>query len=141
MAEPKTKATNASVEDFLNNIPDEKKRADSFTLLKFFQAITGEKAKMWGDSIVGFGEYHYKSERSSQEGDWLITGFSPRKAALTLYIISGFEGTDDLLSKLGKHKKSVGCLYINKLADVDEKILKELIKRSFADMKMRYNLT
>ena len=141
MAEPKTKATNASVEDFLNNVPDEKKRADSFTLLKFFQAITGEKAKMWGDSIVGFGEYHYKSERSSQEGDWLITGFSPRKAALTLYIISGFEGTDDLLSKLGKHKKSVGCLYINKLADVDEKILKELIKRSFADMKMRYNLT
>ena len=141
MAEPKTKATNASVEDFLNNVPDEKKRADSFTLLKFFQAITGEKAKMWGDSIVGFGQYHYKSERSSQEGDWLITGFSPRKAALTLYIISGFEGTDDLLSKLGKHKKSVGCLYINKLADVDEKILKELIKRSFADMKMRYNLT
>ena len=141
MAEPKTKATNASVEDFLNNVPDEKKRADSFTLLKFFQAITGEKAKMWGDSIVGFGEYHYKSERSSQEGDWLITGFSPRKAALTLYIISGFEGTDDLLSKLGKHKKSVGCLYINKLADVDEKILKELIKRSFADMKMRYSLT
>ena len=141
MAEPKTKATNASVEDFLNNIPDEKKRADSFTLLKFFQAITGEKAKMWGDRIVGFGQYHYKSERSSQEGDWLITGFSPRKAALTLYIISGFEGTDDLLSKLGKHKKSVGCLYINKLADVDEKILKELIKRSFADMKMRYSLT
>lgn len=138
MAELKTKVTTASVTGFINSVPDEKKRADGFTLLKMFEEITGEKAKMWGPSIVGFGQYHYKSERSAQEGDWPLVGFSPRKANLTLYVLSGFDGTDALLAKLGKHKRSVGCLYINKLADVDEKVLRQIIKSCFADMKKRY---
>jgi hypothetical protein len=138
MAEIKTKVTNASVTDFLNSVPDETKRKDSFKLLIMFEKITGEKAKLWGTSIVGFGKYHYKSERSTQEGDWPLTGFSPRKQALTLYIMSGFEGTDELLDKLGKHTKSVGCLYIKKLADVDENVLQGIIKQSFDEMKKRY---
>ncbi len=138
MAELKTKVNDASVEDFLNKA-DENKRADAFTLLKIFEEITGEKAKMWGSSIVGFGQYHYKSERSAQEGDWPLTGFSPRKAALTLYLMHGFEGNADLLEKLGKHKTSKGCLYINKLADVDESILRKLIEKSFLKVKKKYN--
>ncbi len=135
MAEIKTKVNNASVEDFIAAVPEETKRQDSSKLLSLFEKITGEKAKMWGTSIIGFGQYHYKSERSSQEGDWMLTGFSPRKTSLTLYIISGFEGTEDLLAKLGKHKKSVGCLYLNKLSDVDEEVLKEIIKKSYTHMK------
>lgn len=137
MAELKTKVNEASVEDFLNKA-DENKRADAFVLLKIFEEITGEKAKMWGTAIVGFGMYHYKSERSAQEGDWPLTGFSPRKAALTLYIMLGFGGYDDLLSKLGKHKTSKGCLYINKLADVDESVLRKLIEKSFTAIKKKY---
>lgn len=137
MSEVKTKVNKASVEDFLNAVPDETKRKDSFTLLEMFTRITGEKAKMWGSSIVGFGQYHYKSERSKQEGDWLLTGFSPRKQNLTLYIISGFADQEELLSKLGKNKTSVGCLYINKLADVDLKVLEKIINKSYEDMKKR----
>lgn len=139
MAELKTKVNDASVTDFLNSVPQETKRNDSFKLLGIFEKITGEKAKMWGTSIVGFGQYHYKSERSSQEGDWPLTGFSPRKQNISLYIMSGFEGTEKLLEKLGKHKKSVGCLYINKLEDVDEKVLKELIEQSYKDMKKKHS--
>jgi len=135
MAELKTKANNASVEDFINNVPDETKRTDSLTLLKLFREATGEKPKMWGTSIVGFGQYHYKSERSRQEGDWPLVGFSPRKTSLTLYIMPGFANYKDLLKRLGKHKTSVGCLYINKLADVDINILEKIIKRAFLDMK------
>lgn len=135
MTELKTKVSNANVIEFITSVPDDSKREDSLKLLKMFEKITGEKAMMWGESIIGFGQYHYKSEKSRQEGDWMLTGFSPRKSALTLYIISGFEGTEELLKKLGKHKKSVGCLYINKLADVDEKVLEEIITKSFAHMK------
>ena len=94
---------------------------------------------MWGTSIVGFGSYHYKSERSSQEGDWPLTGFSPRKQALTLYVLSGFEGTDELLARLGKHKTGVGCLYIKKLSDVDLDVLSEIIEQSFKKMKATHN--
>lgn len=137
MAEIKTKVTTASVTDFLNAVPDEKKRKDGFKLLEMFKRVTGEKPKMWGPSIIGFGQYHYKSERSKQEGDWMLTGFSPRKQNLTLYVISGFDGTDELLSKLGKHKKSVGCLYINKLTDVDTKVLEKIIEMSYKDMKKK----
>lgn len=141
MSELKTKVTNASVTDFLNSVPDEGKRNDSFRLLKLFEEITAEKAKLWGTSIVGFGKYHYKSERSSQEGDWPLTGFSPRKQNLTLYIMSGFEGMEKLLKNLGKHKTSVGCLYLKRLADVDEIVLTDLIKKSYEAMKKQYPQT
>lgn len=135
MAELKTKATDASVEDFLNKVTPEQKKEDSFELLKIYKKITGEKPVMWGTSIVGFGKYHYKSERSKQEGEWPLVGFSPRKQNLTLYIMSGFDSHKDLLDKLGKHKTSVGCIYISKLADVDISILEKIIKSSYLQMK------
>ncbi len=135
MATLKTVVNDASVMEFIYAVPDETKRKDSLTLLALFEKVTGEKPKMWGTSIIGFGQYHYKSERSKQEGDWLLTGFSPRKANMTLYIISGFDDNADLLKDLGKHKTSVGCLYVNKLADVDLAVLEKIIKKSYADMK------
>ena len=138
MGDLKTKVNDASVKDFLNSVPDETKRKDSLTLLELFEKVTGEKAKMWGTAIVGFGMYHYKSERSSQEGDWPLIGFSPRKQNLTLYIMLGLSDYSDLLEKLGKHKTSKGCLYINRLADVDQNILKELIKKSFTEAKKKH---
>lgn len=138
MSELKTTVNDNSVEDFINTVPDDAKRQDSFALLEMFTSTTGEKPKMWGSSIIGFGQYHYKSERSRQEGDWPLIGFSPRKQNLTLYIMPGFNDYGDLLAKLGKHKTSVGCLYINKLADVDLGILKKLIKQSFEDMQRKH---
>ena len=93
---------------------------------------------MWGDSIVGFGEYHYKSERSSQEGDWPLTGFSPRKRNMTVHIMPGFTKYKDLMNKLGKHKTSVSCIYFNKLQDINTEVLKQVIRRSVADMKKIY---
>jgi hypothetical protein len=138
MAELKTKVTTASVRGFIDKVPDKTKKQDSLTLLKMFEKITGEKPRMWGTSIIGFGMYHYKSERSSQEGNWPQTGFSPRKQNLTLYVMLGFADYADLLKKLGKHKTSVGCLYINKLSDVDSRVLEQLIKKSFLAMKKKY---
>jgi hypothetical protein len=135
MAELKTKVNDASVNDFINSVNDEQKKQDSLELLKIFTKQTGQPAKMWGNSIVGFGQYHYKSERSSQEGDWMLTGFSPRKQNLTIYIMPGFDKYKDLLQKLGKHKTSVSCLYINRLADVDMGVLQKLIKLAYLDMK------
>lgn len=135
MAELKTKRTKQSAKEFLNTIEPAQKRIDGLALLKMFQKITGEKPVMWGTSIVGFGMYHYKSERSSQEGDWPLVGFSPRKQNLTLYIMHGNEQSQALLKKLGKHKTGGGCLYINKLADVDHTALHALIKKSFQYMK------
>ncbi|MBL8101348.1 MAG: DUF1801 domain-containing protein [Anaerolineales bacterium] len=134
MAELKTKQTDASVEDFLNSVKDGQTRADCFEILKIMKQATKEEPKMWGSSIVGFGSYHYKGA-SGREGDWMLTGFSPRKQNLTLYLMGGFEAHADLLKKLGKHKTSVGCLYIKKLDDVDVKVLKELIKNSYKTMK------
>ena len=138
MAEPKTKPTKESVKEFLNKAEPEEKRKDSFALLEMFEKITGEKAVMWGTSIVGFGQYHYKSERSRQEGDWMLVGFSPRKQNLTLYILHGNQD-NPALEKLGKHKTSSsgmgGCLYINKLSDVDQKVLGKLIENSYRSMK------
>lgn len=133
----KTHVSDASVEDFIKSIENVQRRNDGFVLLEMFSRLTGEKAKMWGPSIVGFGQYHYKSERSRQEGDCPLVGFSPRKQALTLYIMTGFDGFEDLLNRLGKHKTSVACLYINKLADVDTKILEELIKIAFTESKKK----
>jgi hypothetical protein len=140
MGNIKTLVTDASVKEFIDGVSDETKRNDSYVLLELFEKVTGEKAKMWGSSIIGFGQYHYKSERSRQEGDWMLTGFSPRKQNLTLYIISGFAGQEDILKDLGKNKTSVGCLYINKLADVDLKVLEKIIKQSYAHMKKLHNV-
>ncbi len=137
MSEPKTKPTSQSVIEFLNSVVPEEKRQDGFTLLEIFEKITGEKAVMWGTSIVGFGQYHYKSERSRQEGDWMLVGFSPRKQNLTLYIMHGNKD-NPALEKLGKHKTSGGmggCLYINRLSDVDQKVLSQLIETSYRSMK------
>ena len=131
----KTHVNNASVEDFINNVENATKRHDSFTLLDMYKKITNEKPKMWGSSIIGFGQYHYKSERSRQEGDWPLAGFSPRKQSLTLYVMPGTIDYSDLLKDLGKHKTSKGCLYINKLADVDTKILAKIIERSYNDAR------
>lgn len=140
MAELKTQKNKASVGAFIDSVKDERRRADGKKLLKIFKEVTGEKAMMWGTSIVGFGSYHYKSERSSQEGDWPLTGFSPRAQSLTLYIMPGFKEYGSLLKKLGTHKKSVGCLYIKKLDDINEKVLKDIIKKSVGDMRKKYKV-
>ena len=135
----KTTVTDASVTNFINAVPDETKRRDGFALLEIFRAITGEEPKMWGTSIIGFGSYHYKSERSRQEGDWPLVGFSPRKQSLSLYVMHGPDSHAELLKKLGKHKAAIGCLYINKLADVDMAVLKKIIVQAFGFMKKKYS--
>jgi hypothetical protein len=134
MAEAKTKPTNHSVEEFLNKIPEPERRADCFAVAKMLEEITGEKPKMWGPSIVGFGSYHYKYA-SGREGDWPMTGFSPRKKDLTLYLMMGFEKHGELMEKLGKHSSSKSCLYIKRLSDVHVPTLKKLIKVSLKDLK------
>ncbi len=136
MAEIKTKVTDASVEDFINSVENETRRKDGFELLKMYKRVTGLEAKMWGPSIVGFGVYHYKSERSSQEGDWPLAAFSPRKQNLTLYVYP--RNFPELLKDLGKHTTSVGCLYVNKLADVDLETLEKLIAASYKWSKDTY---
>jgi hypothetical protein len=139
MAENKTQKTKESVSKFLASVEDEVKRKDGKILLKLFTDATKEKAAMWGDSIVGFGTYSYKSERSRQAGDWFFCGFSPRKQALTIYIIAGVKKYPKHLEKLGKYKLSGGsCLYIKRLLDVDMDVLKNLIAESYADMKAKY---
>lgn len=138
MSELKTKATNQSPKEFLHKVEPEEKRKDSLVLLSMFEDITGEKAVMWGSAIVGFGMYHYKSERSSQEGDWPLVAFSPRKQNLTLYLMPGFAGQEALLAKLGKHTTSVGCLYIKRLSEVDEGVLIKLIEEAYRQMKDTY---
>ena len=134
MSELKTKVNTASVEKFLNAVPDEQARKDSYEILKIMKQVTKEEPKMWGASIVGFGSYHYKGA-SGREGDWMLTGFSPRKQNLTLYLMHGFDVHKDLLKKLGKYKTSMGCLYIKKLEDVDKKVLKELVAASVKRVK------
>lgn len=137
MTELKTKKNDASVKDFLNGVEPEQKRNDSFNILEMMQAITGEAPKMWGPSIVGFGNYHYKYE-SGREGDWFMTGFSPRKQNLTVYIMPGFNRYPELMKKLGKHKTGKGCLYINRLEEVDQQVLGELLARSVKYLKEKY---
>lgn len=139
MSTIKTLATNASAEDFINSVENETRKQDGFTLLKLYTELTGEQATMWGASMIGFGSYHYKSERSTQEGDWPLSAFSPRKQNLTLYIMPGFNDYSDLLEKLGTHKLSKACLYINKLQDVDLQILKEIIKRAHEDAVRQFS--
>lgn len=133
-AENKTKETSASVEKFLNGIKDEKKRQDSFKILKLMKQITKAEPKMWGSSMVGFGNYHYKYA-SGREGDWFLTGFSPRKQSITLYMMSYLEKHENILKRLGKYKNGKGCLYIKQLEDVDMKVLKELISTTVKKAK------
>ena len=133
MAELKTKVNNLSVEKFLGSIPDAQKRDDCFALLEIMKQITKAGPKMWGSSIVGFGSYHYKYA-SGREGDWPVVGFSPRKQNLTLYIMSGFGEYEELLGQLGKYSTGKACLYIKRLADVDQPTLKKLIRQSVRHM-------
>ncbi|MEO6453922.1 MAG: DUF1801 domain-containing protein [Ginsengibacter sp.] len=130
LAEIKTKETSASVEDFINNIKDEQKPKDSFVILEMMKKATGEDPKMWGNSVIGFGIKRYKSPATGREVDWLRIGFSPRKPNLSLYISVGIKEHAAALTKLGKHKTGVGCLYINKLEDIDIKVLKQIIGAS-----------
>ncbi|MCP4422765.1 MAG: DUF1801 domain-containing protein [Chloroflexi bacterium] len=129
MAELKTKKTDESVEAFLHSVENEKRRMDAFQVLDLMKEVTGEDPKMWGSSIVGFGEYHYKY-KSGREGDWFLTGFSPRKQNLTLYIMSGFTEYDELMTNLGKFTTGKSCLYIKKIEDVDLPTLKKLVEKS-----------
>ena len=138
MAKLKTSKNDGDVMAFLHSVEHDKRREDSFVVLDIMKEITGEEPKMWGNSIVGFGSYHYKYE-SGREGDWFVTGFSPRKQSLTLYIMAGFQRYDELMEKLGKYKTGKSCLYVNKLEDVDMVVLKELITASVDHMNGKYN--
>ena len=137
MAGLKTQATAASVSDFINSIEDCDQRADCKAIAAMMRKATGKRAKMWGASMVGYGSYHYKYA-SGQEGDYFLTGFSPRKQATTVYIMPGFSGYDGLMKKLGKYKTGRSCLYIKKLDDIDSSVLQQLITRSVADMRKQY---
>jgi hypothetical protein len=138
MAEIKTKPNDASVTQFLDSVEEEQKRKDSFELLEMMKSITGKEPAMWGDSIVGFDQYAYTNSKG-EVNHWPAIGFSPRKQSLTLYIMPGFDRFGGLLEKLGKHKTSKGCLYINKLDDVDQGVLRELAEKSYRIMIEQHN--
>jgi hypothetical protein len=137
MADNKTKPTQVSVAAFIDALADETKRADAKALVKLMQSATGEKPKMWGPSIVGFGSCHYKYE-SGREGDTPLVGFSPRKAAAVLYGVTGSSDSDALLAKLGNHSTGKGCLYIKKLSEVDRKVLEAMVVKSVAAKRARH---
>ena len=137
MAAPKTKPTEFSVAEFIDQLPDSPQRADAKALVKLLQKASGEKPKMWGPAIIGFGAYHYKYE-SGREGDMPLGAFSPRKAATVLYNLTGFPGADALLAKLGKHSTGKACLNIKKLTEVDLAVLKELATKAAAAMRARH---
>lgn len=137
MAENKTQPTDRNVTEFLEGVTDPQRRADCFTLVAMMKKATKAEPRMWGDSIVGFGEFHYKSERSRCEGDWFYIGFSPRKQNLTLYFCQYLENFGSILDRLGKHKTGKGCLYVRKLEDIDVKVLAELMKSVLSEMKKK----
>jgi len=137
MAEPKTKATRASVDNYLDAIGDELRREDCRTLVKLMRRVTKEPPVMWGTSIVGFGSYHYRYA-SGHEGDSCLAGFSSRKGDISIYVTAGFEGQEPLLANLGKHKAGKVCLYVKRLADVDLELLESLVEGSVAEMRRRY---
>ena len=139
MAENKTRPNKASVTAFLNAIDDKGRRADAKKVAAMMRKATGCRAKMWGSSIVGYGQYHYKYA-SGREGDWALVGFSPRKQNLSVYIMPGFKSFEPLMKKLGKYKTGKSCLYIKKLDDVDEAVLEKLIVDSVKFMKKRYDV-
>lgn len=139
MAELKTKQTNEDVIAFINSFADtEQKRQDSYELLKLMQEFTGSEPKMWGASIIGFGMYHYKSERSRQEGDWPLIGFSPRKAAISLYVYTGMPEHEHLLNDLGKFKMGKACIYVKKLSDINQEALKKLMGATIEFLQTKY---
>lgn len=139
MSELKTKQTDADVIEFINSFANtEQKRQDSFELLKFMQNITGFEPKMWGPTMIGFGSYHYKSDRSRQEGDWPLVGFSPRKAAISLYVYTGMPEHEYLLKDLGKFKMGKACIYVKKLSDINLDVLENIIKETIMFLKERY---
>lgn len=140
MAEIKTKQTDADVHEFIESFANtEQKKQDSFELVKLMQDFTGYEPKMWGPSIIGFGKYHYKSERSRQEGDWPLVGFSPRKAAISLYVYSGGAGQEELLKDLGKYKMGKGCIYVKKLSDINQDVLKKIMKSTIDFLQAKYS--
>lgn len=138
MAELKTRPTSSSVKSFLDSIPDESRRRDCRKLVPIMKRATGASPKMWGPSIVGFGEYHYRYE-SGREGDWFLAGFSPRKNDLTLYIVAGFDGFADLMKRLGKHKTGKSCLYVRSLEDIDLEALEKLVTESARRVASRHS--
>lgn len=137
MAELKTKKTDASVDDFIAAVEDEQRRKDCKAVMAIMKRVTKASPKMWGTNIVGYGSYHYKYA-SGQEGDWPLTGFSPRKQALTVYVMAGFEDYPELMAKLGKYKTGTSCLYVKRLSDVDAAVLEKLIAVSVKDMREHY---
>ncbi|MDD3028287.1 MAG: DUF1801 domain-containing protein [Erysipelotrichaceae bacterium] len=139
MAELKTKQHDGNVFEFIDNFANTKqKKEDSYELVKLMQEVTGKPPKMWGPSIIGFGSYHYKSDRSSQEGDWPLVGFSPRKAAISLYVFSGDPGHEYLLEGLGKYTKGKSCIYIKKLVDIDPEVLKRIMRANIDFLEEKY---
>ena len=133
MSDLKTQQNENDVFEFLESVANQQRKEDAFKILSLMTEIVGEEPKMWGTSIIGYGNYHYKYA-SGREGDWFLTGFSPRKQNLSLYIMAGFDEYDDLMGKLGKYKTGKSCLYINKLTDIDIDVLKELVTKSVAHM-------
>lgn len=139
MAEIKTKPSDTDVHEFIRTFADtEQKIADSFEILKLMEETTGFKPVMWGPSIIGFGVYHYKSDRSRQEGDWPLVGFSPRKAAISLYVYAGAPGQDEMLKELGKYKMGKACIYVKKLADIRQDVLVRLIQSTVDYIRKKY---
>lgn len=137
MYEQKTKENDKSVEEFIENVDSPKKREDAYRLIEIFEETSGFKAKMWGDSIIGFGSYHYKY-KTGHEGDAPLVGFSPRKAKISLYFATGDSQREELLERFGKHTAGKACVYINKLADVNEEVLRELILQSIQFLRNTY---
>ena len=140
MAELKTKQTNSDVTEFIYSFADtDQKRNDSFELIRLMKDITGYEPKMWGPSIIGFGSYHYKSEKSRQEGDWPLIGFSPRKAAISLYVYTGSKEHEFLLQDLGKYKMGKACIYVKRLSDINQDVLKKIAEETIKYLKTMYN--
>ncbi|MGD2067259.1 MAG: DUF1801 domain-containing protein [Gemmatimonadota bacterium] len=137
MAEVKTRRNDGDVEAFLDGVENERRRQDCREVVAMMREVTGEEPAMWGDSIIGFGSYHYRYE-SGREGDWFLAGVSPRKQALTLYVMAGFERYDELMELLGKHRTGKSCLYVNRLDDVDREVLRTLVRASVDHMRSRY---
>lgn len=139
MAAIKTKQTEEDVHAFIDTFANtEQKKQDSYALVKIMQDFTGYEPKMWGPSIIGFGRYHYKSERSRQEGDWPLVGFSPRKAAISLYVYMGLKEQEPLLEKFGKFTMGKSCIYVKKLSDIDAEVLKELMDTTIKNLEIKY---
>jgi hypothetical protein len=139
MAELKTKQTSQDVSEFIHSFADtEQKVKDSFELIELMKEWTGSEPKMWGPSIIGFGSYHYKSERSRQEGDWPLIGFSPRKAAISLYVYTGTPEHEYLLESLGKYKMGKACIYVKKLSDINTDVLKKMAKETISFLQAKY---